>query len=73
MVSSMLANRRFRSPLQGLALLIGAATILSGCTAPTAPTPESQSYSPAPAPAFTPEPEEPAPAIPEVPHPPAPP
>ncbi|KAA9224150.1 calcium-binding protein, partial [Corynebacterium amycolatum] len=44
MVSSMLANRRFRSPLQGLALLIGAAIILSGCTAPTAPTPESQSY-----------------------------
>lgn len=71
MVSSMLANRRFRSPLQGLALLIGAAIILSGCTAPTAPTPESQSYSPAPAPAFTPEPEEPAPEIPEAPHAPA--
>lgn len=68
MVSSMLANRRFRSPLQGLALLIGAVTILSGCTAPTTPTPESQSHSPAPAPAFTPEPAEPAPEIPEVPH-----
>lgn len=68
MVSSMLANRRFRSPLQGLALLIGAVTILSGCTAPTTPTPESQPYSPAPAPAFTPEPAEPAPEIPEVPH-----
>ena len=68
MVSSMLVNRRFRSPLQGLALLIGAATILSGCTAPTTPTPESQSYSPAPAPAFTPEPAEPAPEIPEAPH-----
>lgn len=66
MVSSMLANRRFRSPLQGLALLIGAATILSGCTAPIDPTPESQSYSPAPAPAFTPEPAEPAPEIPET-------
>jgi len=64
----MLANRRFRSPLQGLALLIGAATILSGCTAPIDPTPESQSYSPAPAPAFTPEPAEPAPEIPEAPH-----
>lgn len=68
MVSPMLANRRFRSPLQGLALLIGAATILSGCTAPIDPTPESQSYSPAPAPAFTPELAEPAPEIPEAPH-----
>lgn len=68
MVSSMLANRRFRSPLQGLALLIGAATILSGCTDPIDPTPESQSHSPAPAPAFTPEPAEPAPEIPEAPH-----
>ena len=67
MVSSMLANRRFRSPLQGLALLIGAATILSGCTDPIDPTPESQSHSPAPAPAFTPEPAEPAPEIPEAP------
>lgn len=66
MVSSMPANRRFRSPLQGLALLIGTATILSGCTAPIDPTPESQSYSPAPAPAFTPEPAEPAPEIPET-------
>ncbi|MEM0677393.1 DUF1524 domain-containing protein [Corynebacterium amycolatum] len=64
----MLANRRFRSPLQGLALLIGAATILSGCTDPIDPTPESQSHSPAPAPAFTPEPAEPAPEIPEAPH-----
>jgi len=62
----MPANRRFRSPLQGLALLIGTATILSGCTAPIDPTPESQSYSPAPAPAFTPEPAEPAPEIPET-------
>ncbi|OFU57628.1 calcium-binding protein [Corynebacterium sp. HMSC11H10] len=68
MVSSMLANRRFRSPLQGLALLIGAATILSGCTDPIDPPPESQSHSPAPAPAFTPEPAEPAPEIPEAPH-----
>lgn len=68
MVSSMLANRRFRSPLQGLALLIGAATILSGCTDPIDPTPESQSHSPAPAPAFTPEPAEPAPEIPEALH-----
>ncbi|OMQ09588.1 calcium-binding protein, partial [Corynebacterium amycolatum] len=68
MVSSMLANCRFRSPLQGLAIIIGAVAILSGCTAPTTPTPESRSYSPAPAPAFTPEPAEPAPEIPEAPH-----
>lgn len=63
----MLANRRLRSPLQGIALLVGAVAILSGCAAPTAPTPESQSHSPAPAPAFTPEPAEPAPEVPEAP------
>lgn len=66
----MLANRRLRSPLQGIALLVGAVAILSGCAAPIAPTPESQSHRPAPAPAFTPEPAEPAPEAslaPEVP------
>ena len=74
MVSSMLANCRPHSPLHGIALLagsvlVGAATILSGCTAPTPLTSESQSHSPAPAPtpAFTPEPVEPAPEVSEVP------